>query len=720
MLNANTGNFATIFLNGSQLSIDANVTLTGVSGQIVIVYSNATTASVGLATFGVGALNCPWANVQTDNFGRTFCTSNSVPVTLVSASAPLAVSGCGGGAGCSLSLLAPGAPSKSCQYGTESFDVDGRLSSCTNGSAPITSAGVGTYIRSTNTINTYEASVRDFGALGNGVTDDSAAFQAAMYSGGSGASRRIHIPASAPGYLINSRVKILSYTTIWGDGADSSIIIAGPSLSVTDGLFDQANATNDQFLMTGVSFDGKGYNSTGTQVRNHGYINFAFAFSNVEITRCNFRNLAYHAIVCADCVNFTVSDSNFNNNGFQGTILLGNGGSCIFVGQHASLTSNVQIRNNRFTNLWWKAIQAPNLNNSMISENICIGGGDGCFYVGAGSVVSIVNNVINGTYLRQVGAAGLELSFIRGLVISGNNIRNTQAQPISLSDCQYVTVASNELCNCCTGPGLAANATDYSIIGINQETSSQSLTGMHIWITGNTFCDDQTNATSTQPLRVFLKTATGGLPISNLFVTGNNFASGAWLSGSGVAWVATAPQADTVVCGNIGGVDFIGCGNLTGPIATSPAAYTGTANQITVTGTVLSIPASFTAPGYVAATTNILGGGSAPSFTIGSGANCGSAATAVALSGNNQWMILSLVTGSTTCPGNSLIVTLTFGTQPGITLTHTCGIIPVNTNAQVAGFTGQGTGTLFVMGSPAAGLLPSTSYEWQIGPCGGF
>lgn len=82
----------------------ANVTLGGVPGQIDVIQTNATNVNIGLSPYGIGPLNCQWANVQTDAFGRSICTSNTPPVSQVLVSAPLVASGCTGGGSCSLSI----------------------------------------------------------------------------------------------------------------------------------------------------------------------------------------------------------------------------------------------------------------------------------------------------------------------------------------------------------------------------------------------------------------------------------------------------------------------------------------------------------------------------------------------------------------------------------------------------------------------------------------
>jgi hypothetical protein len=68
--------------------------------------------------------------------------------------------------------------------------------------------------------------VRDFGALGDGVTNDSAAFSAAIAAAQSRAAR-IYVPASATPYVLGATL-MLDGTTMVGDGAGSVLKVGLP------------------------------------------------------------------------------------------------------------------------------------------------------------------------------------------------------------------------------------------------------------------------------------------------------------------------------------------------------------------------------------------------------------------------------------------------------------------------------------------------------------
>ena len=85
--------------------------------------------------------------------------------------------------------------------------------------------------------------VRDFGAKGDGITDDSAAIQAALDLQG-----RVYIPAGT--YLVNTTLRIKSNTKLYGDGIEATILKEGGDGTTLPGmntsiLENQAYADND-------------------------------------------------------------------------------------------------------------------------------------------------------------------------------------------------------------------------------------------------------------------------------------------------------------------------------------------------------------------------------------------------------------------------------------------------------------------------------------------
>ena len=79
-------------------------------------------------------------------------------------------------------------------------------------------SGTGAVARTAQEKLRDSVSVRDFGAVGDGVADDTVAIQAALNSG----AKTVHFPAGT--YNVSSPVMINSYTMVYGDGMATTVI----------------------------------------------------------------------------------------------------------------------------------------------------------------------------------------------------------------------------------------------------------------------------------------------------------------------------------------------------------------------------------------------------------------------------------------------------------------------------------------------------------------
>ena len=105
------------------------------------------------------------------------------------------------------------------------------------------------------------ASVKDFGAVGDGVTDDTAAINRALYQlycreVNPQIRRSLYFPAGV--YLINETVIIPPYATLIGEGKDNSIIMMAPG--------------DDSALRAYVARTGDSLQQTGANIGNNGAI----------------------------------------------------------------------------------------------------------------------------------------------------------------------------------------------------------------------------------------------------------------------------------------------------------------------------------------------------------------------------------------------------------------------------------------------------------------
>jgi len=130
-------------------------------------------------------------------------------------------------------------------------------------------------------------SVKDFGAVGDGVTNDTAAIQAAVNSG----ARAVYFPATANGYRVTSKITLsTSNQTLFGDGLFSSFI-------------NLVSHNFDVFEITAVG---------NVTIRDLGAINYGLASSGY------FINAA---------VPYSVLIENVYTNGLHSGVLIGTVGS---------------------------------------------------------------------------------------------------------------------------------------------------------------------------------------------------------------------------------------------------------------------------------------------------------------------------------------------------------------------------------------------------------
>lgn len=153
-------------------------------------------------------------------------------------------------------------------------------------------------------------SVRDFGAVGDGATDDTAAFLAAINTG-----KRVYVPPVSGGYLITSIDMTGKVLRLFGD----------PSVSVTTGyrsriisVAAEVFADPDRVEIDGVMFftTNTGDDATPGSSCLHGYI-------KGMINRCQFEGF-YKGIDCptfGDSLTVTNSSFRFCHYGWHGKLL---------------------------------------------------------------------------------------------------------------------------------------------------------------------------------------------------------------------------------------------------------------------------------------------------------------------------------------------------------------------------------------------------------------
>ena len=217
--------------------------------------------------------------------------------------------------------------------------------------------GTGAVSRSIQSKARDSVSVADFGAVGDGVTDDTAAIQAAIdYCTGDG-KQALYFPANVVGkyYKITSTLIINGRLNIFGDGPFSTTIIA---VGFTSGqyILDFDNLAASVVYFGGVSdITLRSDNSlaVGMRIKNLSYmlnknVQFYGLLSGIFITGTNCFSNFFEEVTCYSITSYGVYMDTFTGGGhylFNGCTFTGNIG--LYV-SNASVTDSLSILNCNF------------------------------------------------------------------------------------------------------------------------------------------------------------------------------------------------------------------------------------------------------------------------------------------------------------------------------------------------------------------------------------
>ena len=169
-------------------------------------------------------------------------------------------------------------------------------------------------------IDSSWVNVIDFGAVGDGVTDDTLAIQAAINQGGT-----IYFPSGNT--YVSSRIQITNNAELIG--YDAKILHKANSAANNVGLLEMK--TDNKLVIRGLEFDGNASNQTAT----YAYYNFVWcSVGSLQMHDCIVRNTKGHAIR-------TGNIDDFNPANFAHDILIEN---CQVILDTASSSSGDCIR----------------------------------------------------------------------------------------------------------------------------------------------------------------------------------------------------------------------------------------------------------------------------------------------------------------------------------------------------------------------------------------
>lgn len=354
-------------------------------------------------------------------------------------------------------------------------------------------------------------SVKDFGAVGDGVTDDTAAIQAAIDS----SPTNIYFPAGS--YVVTS-VTIDKQINVFGCGMDTTII------RPQDGYSGTFVVATDNVCISDMTFLGQ----TGTGqaeiygdcIRFDAYTNnnsFARHMEGCKVERVKFRNLKMNGIY----VHHLLRESHIRECRFVG------------VGDNATNRHPIKFENNVGT--------ASNINNIWIRDNM--------FY-------RFNNEAIKG--YRSVLLAGSAASFadihIEGNLIHGQlldeagGVEPEETSHVTLQDCASCFVVGNNFTS--IHPlyqGLnIANVGTYGKCAIvhGNKFATKSVVGVTTYTrAGPTFATGEyVNIIGVEAIHVFGNQMYGGILVNEIYLSNGDFTTKI-----DVYCVGNATEAGTIV-----------------------------------------------------------------------------------------------------------------------------------------------------------------------------
>ena len=241
------------------------------------------------------------------------------------------------------------------------------------------------------------ASVRDFGAVGDGVADDTVAINRALFQlycvqSNSQVRRSLYFPAGT--YRVTDTILIPSYAKLVGEGADCSIILLD---SGDSGLPDYVARTSDSLQQTGVNIATNG----ATRPRNIEISSMTFQTAEItdillveDAQQCYFDSVNFRGPLTQSSITSSLAGDDIAGVRFSSTVSLVcnqiNFDKCRFSGLSYGINTDNQIN----------SVTVSNGNFNTLYQGIVLG--TGTVVDGGATGFRAIGNMFDNVYAEGI------------------------------------------------------------------------------------------------------------------------------------------------------------------------------------------------------------------------------------------------------------------------------------------------------------------------------
>ncbi len=310
--------------------------------------------------------------------------------------------------------------------------------------------------------------VTDFGAVGDGSTDDTVAIQAALDAADTAGGGTTFLPLGT--YIVSATVTIPGGVSLTGVGRGVSIIKV-PDGADSGSSFDilTTELSGADHYMAHFTVDGNRQNNTGWNPIGESVYGLSVRSDRCLVYDCEFKNVVANGagvpvtggeVTFRDCFSHTNGKKGFHNGAVNRISYIGN--TCysnlndVGIGAHQGIYETIISGNRCYLNGASGIELGDSLGTSgtasretIVSNNILVdnvGHGLFCYADDSDNTdlayhVTIANNVM----LRNL--TGMRIESAKYWTIVGNVVRDNEQQGIYVSSCEAGTITGNTVVN---------------------------------------------------------------------------------------------------------------------------------------------------------------------------------------------------------------------------------------------------------------------------------